>query len=812
VLDLGRSGKPAILCDAFFNLRLTVEFAYCSPIRLPDSSKTVLNRTNDKIEINDDVAMPTPRIEWFEPRLALSASFGADWVIDAINGATCAPHSPASTAGANIELTGLLAPQTDSAQPIGPQTMGPQVPWIEQLAQPQSLQSLGQVQSPLDAAAAIRQLFGIDGRGQTVAVIDTGIAWDHYAFSEPNPNGRPLVGYGAGYRVVGGWDFAENDANPYDDGPAGYHGTHVAGIIGSDYNEHQGVAPGVDLVGLRVFNDNGSSRIDWIESALRWVIDNRTTFENPITTVNLSLGIFADANSAAITRLDDELQQLRDDGVLVVAAAGNSFTATRPDWLAYPASHPLAAAVSSVDANGNLSSFSQRDDGVFAAPGRNVVSSVPEYVNGFDGRNDDFQAATGTSMAAPKVAGAAVLVRQAMESIGQEATPESILNHLRQTAQTMTDSITGAIYHRIDLFNAIETLLANNSPVPGNNGPGADPTLPSHLQWTGDRTLVVNGTSDANQITVDLSTHVRITVDSVVYAIDRPIDNLIVQGGTGNNSLEIISSGGGGDRVILRATDSVHATPGGELQNTRMSATFSDFQTIRYVGTGGNERVTMFDSPGNDTFESSQQESTLRGSGFTFVAQNVTNVFAHGTAGGIDTAFLYDSPGDDTLAIRHQFTSLRGENMFRLAYGFERVYAFATAGGHNQAFLYDSPGDDTLSASQSAAWISGRDYYAGARGFDTIRAEANSGGNDVARLYAASENAQWSRAGSLLQMIDSNGQIRSAQGFEQTSGYAAGKPVDIIPASVRAALYEEERLALRDLFATLGDDPSSSGV
>lgn len=51
-------------------------------------------------------------------------------------------------------------------------------------------------------------------------------------------------------------------------------------------------------------------------------------------------------------------------------------------------------------------------------------------------------------------------------------------------------------------------------------------------------------------------------------------------------------------------------------------------------------------------------------------------------------------------------------------------------------------------------------------------------------------------------MIDDNGQIRSAQGFES----AAGKPVDIIPASIRSALYDEERLALRNLFAELGDE------
>lgn len=770
------------------------------------SSDSVSKRTNDKIKSSDQLAMPTPRIEWFEPRLALSASFGADWIIDTLHGttpgATCVPHSHAT---ANVESTGSLAPPIEPA-PV-PFT-GPVPHSIEPLAQPQSTPTTGQVQSPLDAAAAVRDRFSIDGRGQTVAVIDTGIAWDHYAFSEPNPNGKPLVGYGVGYRVVGGWDFAENDADPYDDGPAGFHGTHVAGIIGSDYNEHQGVAPGVDLVGLRVFNDHGISKIDWIESALRWVIDNRTAFENPITTVNLSLGIFADANEAAITRLDDELQQLRADGVLVVAAAGNSFTATRPDWLAYPASHPLVAAVSSVDANGSLSSFSQRDDGVFAAPGRNIVSSVPEYVHGYDGSNDDFHTASGTSMAAPQVAGASVLVRQAMESIGQDATPESILNHLRQTAQTLTDAVTGATYHRIDLFNAIDSLLGNLSPLPDANGSGDNeiPTIPSPLQWTDDRTLVVSGSSDANQITVDLSTRVRITIDSVVYAIDRPIDHLIVQGGTGTNSLEIISSGSGGDRVILRAASGDQLTPGGELQNTHISATFKDFQSIRYVGTGGNERVTMFDSPGNDTFESSPQQTTLRGSGFTFIAQNVNNVFAHGTAGGIDTAFLYDSTGDDTLAIRHQFTSLRSEAMFRLAYGFERVYAFAGSGGYNQAFLYDSPGDDTLSASQSAAWISGRDYYAGARGFDTIRAESTAGGNDVARLYAADDSAQWFRAGALLKMTDSDGQVRSAQGFGSAVGYVAGKPIEILPADIRSAFFDEERTAHRNIFAALGDE------
>ena len=130
-------------------------------------------------------------------------------------------------------------------------------------------------------AAQIAAEYGFDGSGQTVAVIDTGIAFDHAAFGD---------GFGEGHQVVGGYDFAENDSNPYDDGPAGFHGTHVAGIIGSQDSEFSGVSSGVDLVALRVFNDNGVGELELVEKALQFVIDNKDSYRNPITTVNLSLG------------------------------------------------------------------------------------------------------------------------------------------------------------------------------------------------------------------------------------------------------------------------------------------------------------------------------------------------------------------------------------------------------------------------------------------------------------------------------------------------------------------------------------------
>ncbi len=301
-----------------------------------------------------------------------------------------------------------------------------------------------------------QQEFGLRGTGQTIAVIDTGIAWDHVALGK---------GYGAGYRVVGGWDFAENDAKPYDDGPTGFHGTHVAGIVGSSHAKHTGVAPDVDLVALRVFNDAGKGQIDWVERALQWVHTNRNAFENPITTVNLSIGTSWNSDSDPNWgTLENELRQLYEDGIVVTASAGNSFKSFNAPGLSYPATSQFVLPIASVDDNGQLSDFSQRHQRVLAAPGRNIISTVPDHVLGRDGKVDDFSTATGTSMASPYVAGASVLVREAMQMVGAaQINAQSIIDHLHNTADTIYDAITKASYHRLNLQNAIDSLIPEDS-------------------------------------------------------------------------------------------------------------------------------------------------------------------------------------------------------------------------------------------------------------------------------------------------------------------------------------------------------------
>lgn len=295
--------------------------------------------------------------------------------------------------------------------------------------------------------------YGFDGQGQTVVVIDSGIAWDHYALGG---------GYGEGHRVVGGWDFAENDADPFDDGGAGYHGTHVSGIIGSSDDVHKGVASGVDLVSLRVFDDAGNGNLEWVEQALQWVEQNIDSFENPITTVNLSIGTNWNANNLPEwATLEEEFAALESRGIFISVAAGNSFQSDPTAGVSYPAVSEHVVPVASHGEDGQLSDFSQRNQNVLVAPGEEIMSTIPGHLLG-QSVSQSFLGSSGTSMAAPYVAGSSVLIRQAMDFMGyQDVTQDQIYDNLRATADTIFDNITGASYKKINMQAAIEAIITD---------------------------------------------------------------------------------------------------------------------------------------------------------------------------------------------------------------------------------------------------------------------------------------------------------------------------------------------------------------
>ncbi len=689
-------------------------------------------------------------IESCEPRLALSASLAADMLLDVMD--VQSVDSPAETADTS----------------------------------PASL---------LDQAAEIRDTTGIDGSGQTVAVIDSGIGWQHEAFGG---------GFGPGYRVVGGWDFAENDADPNDDGPAGFHGTHVAGLIGGDTNGIQGVAPGADLVALRVFDDSGAGELEWIESALQWVHDNQDSFDSPITTVNLSVGAaLSDANRAeAESMLADELQQLRDDNILVFAASGNFFgtdQASGDNEVLFPASDPSVVAVSSINDNGSLSDFAQRDDGILAANGEAIRSSVPDHVFGWDGKNDDFASLDGTSMATPQAAGASVLVRQAMINEGLDPTAEDVLARLYGSSRSHVDPITGDIFHTIDLAEAV------------GDGSAAGITADIPL----DR---FDGSSESESIVLDLSDGIVMRIGDQSYTLqqDSSGNPLVIDVGSGADSIQIIGSQQAERLVAHQAEQNAAGEPVvSRLSTNDFEIELRGFENIAFDGGGGRDRATLYDSAGDDTLRSNADTTTLSGVGFQFEVTNIPRVYVHATTGGDDRAFLNDSTDDDSLAVRPQFTSFRSDDNFRLAYGFETVYAYSNAGGTDTAKIYDSAGDDTMTVSSNRSMINGPDYKVSARGFDSVIGYANAGGDDVAKIYGNADDNQWHSTSDMLQWTGQDDSVRVARGFERSMAFENYKPIDIKPLSIgslmtdedeREELARQEADAQRSVFDQLGQE------
>jgi hypothetical protein len=339
----------------------------------------------------------------------------------------------------------------------------------------------------------------LTGFGQTVVVVDSGIAYDHVALGG---------GWGPAHRVVGGWDFAENDANPYDDGPQGLHGTHVAGIIAASDATYPGMAPEVDLVALRVFDDQGQATFERMERALRWVHEHRASFEHPITVVNISIG--SDWNGSQAPSwgvLEDELAQLASDGMIITASAGNDFQTYQQAGLSYPAASSHVLPVGSVNAAGDLSSFSQRHTRMTAAWGEWITSTAPDYLFGFNGVTDDFVELSGTSVAAPVVAGASVLVREAMRLIGANATATAAQSLIRDTADWIFDAATSQSYRRLDLAGALQSAIGQDE----HSGP-ADPTFLGVLSEELQRQGVLQSATDEDYLRFQVQEPGRVRV------------------------------------------------------------------------------------------------------------------------------------------------------------------------------------------------------------------------------------------------------------------------------------------------------------
>ena len=271
------------------------------------------------------------------------------------------------------------------------------------------------------------------GAGVTVAIVDSGIDWDHpdlvanHWTNAGETNCTDGIDNDSNGYIddCNGWDFIGaaystplEDNNPSDNYG---HGTHVAGTVAEVNNTIGlvGVAPDAKLMAVKALDNSGYGTTASIVDAIEYAVANGADV------INMSLG-----SSVGDPLLESAVNAAFSEGVVVVSAAGNT-GGTAPH---YPAAYASVIAVGAVDSSNLLASFSTHGSWVdVVAPGVNIASTYPENLtpSGYL----PYAYMNGTSMATPHVSGLAALYLQAHPG----ATPTEVRDAIRAGAIDLGD-------------------------------------------------------------------------------------------------------------------------------------------------------------------------------------------------------------------------------------------------------------------------------------------------------------------------------------------------------------------------------------
>ena len=320
----------------------------------------------------------------------------------------------------------------------------------------------------------------LQGQAIGVAVVDSGV----------NPNGDLYTSMGVNRQVANVRFNSDYNQSVFD----GYgHGTHVASIVGGDGSEsggrYIGVAPMVNIVNVKVSNDDGSATIKDVVLGLQWVLENKSRFN--IRVVNLSLNSSV-SESYHTSPLDAAVEVLWFNKIVVVASAGNQGSGA----IYPPANDPFIITVGATDDKGtpglsddvtaSFSAYGTTSEGFpkpdLVAPGTNITARLVNSNMGLAGAHpankvgDQYFRMSGTSMAAPIVSGAIALLLQDEPNL----TPDQVKYRLMATANVNWPSYNaakaGAGY--LDIYAAVNgaTTQSANTNVTA-----------SQLLWTGSQ-------------------------------------------------------------------------------------------------------------------------------------------------------------------------------------------------------------------------------------------------------------------------------------------------------------------------------------
>ena len=284
--------------------------------------------------------------------------------------------------------------------------------------------------------------FGFRGEDTTIAILDTGIDFNHESLDDLDDNSNtedPKISVDSDGMLAfynANTDKEYPDEQPHD---SGSHGTHCAGIAagtGGPSGTYSGVAPQANLVGV-IALDGGSGDEGDLLRAVDWTIENKDRFS--IDVMSLSLGgpiVIPGATNNGDSSISQALDVAVEAGIVTVVAIGNGNLgiAAHPASASYPGDSVKAITVGSVNDDHNREIYSSRGptgDGRLKpdvmAPGGAIMSASA-------GSGDGYVSYSGTSMATPHVAGVAALMIQANPGISPTSNSDYVKQILRETS------------------------------------------------------------------------------------------------------------------------------------------------------------------------------------------------------------------------------------------------------------------------------------------------------------------------------------------------------------------------------------------
>jgi serine protease AprX len=346
----------------------------------------------------------------------------------------------------------------------------------------------------------VRENLDLDGSGVGVAIIDSGVSSWH------DDLGSDRVAHFA--------DFVEYQSTPYDDYG---HGTHVAGIIaGSGYDSNgarRGIAPGANLVILKVLDGEGFGYISNVIAALDYVVEHRAQFNIRVINLSVAAGVYESYRTDPLTLA---AKRAVEAGVVVVTAAGNlglnAQKQAQYGGITAPGNAPWVLTVGASSHNGTINRaddtmapFSSRGPSYIdytakpdvVAPGVGIESLADASSFLFathpsarlwgtvDTATPPYLSLTGTSMAAPVVTGTVALMYEANPSLTPNLV-KAILQYTAEHKSRYNDLTQGAGF--LNARGAVQVAKAFVAGASSPVGGVADPTpWNKHINWGNQR-------------------------------------------------------------------------------------------------------------------------------------------------------------------------------------------------------------------------------------------------------------------------------------------------------------------------------------